>query len=383
MAASSKPRILWDEVFTRAENQWPEILRALSPALHEALDRGSKRHVHCPVHTGDNGDAFRLFDDYAKSGGGVCNTCGYKANGIRLLSWVNNWTTEEAGRAVSQWLGLESEGGNVIPIRTVVREHRPVEPEVPNEQARRRMREAWLQAVPLSHPTALPAREYLKRRGLEQARPTTVLRFHPSLEYYDNAQKRVTGRHPAILALVTRPDGSGAGIHRTYLAVDGCKADVPEAKKLMQLVLKKDTRHAAIRLDTPYETLAMAEGIETALAVQIATGLDVWACVNAPLLELVEVPESVRIVLIFADRDKPQQNKQWPRGEEAARKLMDRMTASGRYARVYLPPPAADGSGIDWADVLVEKGKAGFPAIHLPTEEELGKLLPPPQASNA
>jgi putative DNA primase/helicase len=62
-------------------------------------------------------------------------------------------------------------------------------------------------------------------------------------------------------------------------------------------------RGAAIRLFEPESELALAEGIETALAVHLRLGLPVWAAGNAGALEAVEIPASVISVSIFADCD--------------------------------------------------------------------------------
>lgn len=47
--------------------------------------------------------------------------------------------------------------------------------------------------------------------------------------------------------------------------------------------------------------LALTEGIETGLAVNLMTALPVWACVSAFGLEHVVLPEEAREFWIFAD----------------------------------------------------------------------------------
>jgi hypothetical protein len=49
--------------------------------------------------------------------------------------------------------------------------------------------------------------------------------------------------------------------------------------------------------------LAMCEGIETGLAVHLATGKPVWAGINAGNLEKLWLPDTVRKVCIYADND--------------------------------------------------------------------------------
>ena len=92
-----------NEVRTAAEGRWPEICAALAPQLAPALERIGT-HVPCPVHGGQDG--FRLFKDFPKSGGGICNTCGAKPDGFELISWVNGWSFSKTVNAVAATLGL-------------------------------------------------------------------------------------------------------------------------------------------------------------------------------------------------------------------------------------------------------------------------------------
>ena len=62
-----------NEVRAAAEGRWLEICGILAPQLAPAMEKIGT-HVPCPVHGGDDG--FRLFKDFSKSGGGICNTCG-------------------------------------------------------------------------------------------------------------------------------------------------------------------------------------------------------------------------------------------------------------------------------------------------------------------
>ena len=107
--------------------------------------------------------------------------------------------------------------------------------------------------------------------------------------------------------------------------------------------------------------MAVAEGIETALSVSIATGLPCWSCVNAHLLESVEIPASVEVVFIFADKDRSLV------GTRSARALRDRLTQKGTMACIEsieedIP---ADSKGIDWNDILKNYGLEAFPLTKL------------------
>ena len=175
--------------------------------------------------------------------------------------------------------------------------------------------------------------EYLRSRGLSGEVPPS-LRFHPRLAYYDEGQK--IGAYPAIIAAVRDVSGKGVAVHRTYLDdKDRGKAPVAEPKKLLNSM-----KGAAIRLAKSEDTLALTEGIETALAVLEATDMPAWSCVSSSGLAAVEMPEVVKYVEIWADNDTA--------GVKAADNLARRLYAEGREVSVLIPPI----SGTDWLDTL-------------------------------
>ena len=142
---------------------------------------------------------------------------------------------------------------------------------------------------------------YLRGRGLTLHRHPPVLRFHPSLGYFEkgaDGKSRQIAAYPAMLALIQAPDGQAVTLHRTYLR-DGRKLDAADAKK----VLSAGIHGAAVRLFDAGAQLALCEGIETALAVHLATGKPVWAGISAGNLEKLWVPDTVREVCIYADND--------------------------------------------------------------------------------
>jgi putative DNA primase/helicase len=164
-----------------------------------------------------------------------------------------------------------------------------------------------------------------------------VLRYHPHLVYRHEDGRRTF--HPAMLARVDAPSGHAVTLHRTYLTLDGRKADVPTAKKLMPPALSGATRGGAIRLYPASETLAVAEGIETALAVRLHTGLTVWSTICAGGMARLVVPPEVHLVVICADHDTA--------GLDAARTLARRLLAEWRRVKMLTP----DTPGADWADL--------------------------------
>lgn len=211
----------------------------------------------------------------------------------------------------------------------------------------------WSQALPLKRGDT--ATRYLEARGLRLEALPVALRLHPALAYHHEGQR--VGSFPAMLARVEHPEHGLVTLHRTYLAPDGSgKAEVPSPKKLMTPVFEGAGNGAAIRLFAPTEgqRLALAEGIETALAVHQATGWPVWSCVSAGGLERVILPPEARAVVICADHDRVNPSTGERTGWAAAQSLAHRLIREGR--RVWVAQPPLEGQ--DWLDVLNTEGGA-------------------------
>jgi phage/plasmid primase-like uncharacterized protein len=348
-----------EDVKRLLHGRWLGALQALAPSLGPAIDKVG-RHVECPVHGGKSQDGYRLFKDADRTGGGCCNSCGFFPDGIANLGFVNGWDFETTLYELATYLGLITTAGErAQPVTTPI----PVKVEDLAKKARLsqlfrdRLRAAWREAIPLDHKDAEIARLYLARRGLNLW-SLDVLRFHPKLPYSDNDGSLV-GFFPAIIAMVADAKGVPVTLHRIYLAKDGRKAPVENAKKTMAYPDDRTLTGGAIHLAKPGEILALAEGIETALAVMEATEIPTWATVNAGLMEKIILPEGVKRVLVFADKDRSE------RGKVAARTLVTRLWEEGRMAGTLMPhlEIPEDKKGVDWLDVLVRCGKTAFPDI--------------------
>ncbi|MES1933237.1 phage P4 alpha zinc-binding domain-containing protein [Salinisphaera shabanensis T35B1] len=338
-----------------AENNWAEIFKVLAPDLEDAIARPG-RHGPCPLHGGTDG--FRLFRDVHKTGGGICNQCGPFADGFALIQSLNGWRFRETLEAVAACVGIErSDSRNIPPVRR--RRFRENEATHDAAQARRKLRQVWEASVSLHDPSAEPLRRYLSSRGqLQMALSNSkVIRFHPGLPYYDEDHV-LLGHFPAMVSLVRDRTGEAGSIHRTYLTQDGQKADVPKAKKLMVPHYGPGTLGGgAIPLNEHHGMLGLAEGIETALSVTLATGIPTWSCVSATMLERFEPPENVHTIIVWADKDLS------GAGQKAAASLKLRMWELGKTCCIMSPPgEVPEGSkSIDWNDVLLRKGVSGFP----------------------
>lgn len=199
--------------------------------------------------------------------------------------------------------------------------------------------ELWSRCVPVTagDPVAL----YLQRRiGIEAQHVPACLRLHPALAYWNSGDK--LGTYPAMLAPLTAPDGRIVALHRTYLSGDGRKADVPTVKKVT--AASGPLAGACIRLHSPLGgTLGIAEGIETALAASVASGVPTVAAYCAGTLAGYSWPAGVQSLVIFADADKA--------GREAADTLRARALQAGLRVTLMMPSEA----GTDWCDVWAQR----------------------------
>jgi putative DNA primase/helicase len=191
-----------------------------------------------------------------------------------------------------------------------------------------------------------PVHRYLSNRMVERiANIPPCLRFHPRLPYVHEGS--VIGRYPAMVAPVVGDDGGMRALHRTYLAADGRKADVPgPVKKLTPACALLSG--GSIRLCEPRDgVLGIAEGIETALAASIGSGIPTAAAYSAGALERFVWPRGLLRLVIFADHDDA--------GKAAAQALRLRASGSGLEVRIEMP----EAQGQDWADVLFQARTAG------------------------
>lgn len=349
------PRFDKKEVRRLAAGRWDSILRTLVPQLAEAIDSPRKHKVGCPFHPGKTERNLRVLDDFVESGGVACNTCGVKPDGFETLVW-SGMTFAEAVKAVAEVIGgvyagltpeqIARQEAEIAARRAAAARQQAVD----DRKYRRRLNEVWNESVPMEHPDALPGRLYLLNRGIVLTTYPGELRFHRSLPYVDENDKFL-GKYGAILARFRTPEGKPASIQRLYVGPQGEKLDLPDRKKLMSAPSTTVLTGGAIRLSGSSTILGVAEGVETALAAHLLYGINVWATYSAQLMESFVPPPNVEKVLIFADKDRSE------RGEQAARKLVQRLWESGTIAGIRLPDgdiPAA-AKGIDFLDVLEDR----------------------------
>lgn len=347
------------EVKARAAGRWPGIVRALAPSLCEAVDRIGK-HVKCPIHQGQTSTNFRLYPDFAETGGGYCNTCGGFADGFALLMWVTGNTFKEVLDAVAAQVGGAAGPSSLGMAAPVVKSHTP--PPKDNEAIRKRLRWVYQTSFPLTAPEAEPARRYLRSRGLKLL--PAMLRMHPGLHWRPKEGK-LQGPFPVLIACIVNKAEHGVTIHRTYLTPEGRKAPVEEAKKVMALPSDRSLHGSAIRLFPWSPVLGVSEGIETAIAVTQATGIPCWPLVSAQFMPSFEPPDGTKRVIVFADKNIASRQHPSGHGQEAGQALVARLLGTGIQAELALPPsPIPDGAkDVDWHDEFCRSGGAAFRSV--------------------
>jgi putative DNA primase/helicase len=206
------------------------------------------------------------------------------------------------------------------------------------QQAGNAQRNAALWANTKVVTDADPVSRYLRQRGLVGPVPE-CLRLHPRLTYWDGGDR---GAWPAMIAPLIRPDGVVLALHRTYLTADGSKAPVPNVKKLTGAA--GPLAGACIPLHDPQQgVIGIAEGIETAQAAHLASGLPTVAAYCAGNLAAYTWPPGVRRIVVFADAD--------PAGAAAAQSLKARALRAGLSVAVMTPTTP----GADWCDVWAQR----------------------------
>lgn len=312
-------------VLRAAEGNWFALLQAFG--IHEKFLQN--RHGPCPACGGE--DRFR-FDDKGK-GMHFCSGCG-AGDGVDLLRKLHGQSFRQVIDQLAEHLGVTTQEDRNDPTRRQ------------KLDLKGQLEQLWRGGQRLSGMDSASA--YLGRRLcggsiLANRAALAVLRYHPALTYIHDDGSR--SKHPGMLAAIQGADGRMVALHRTYL--NGAhKADVPEAKKTTPSL--RTMSGAAIRLAAPREgVIAVAEGIETALAVQQLYGAPCWATISSGGMASFDWRGAgdIRALMIFADHD--------PNfaGHAAAYQLAHRATKAGLTCNVILP----DVIGEDFADQLARE----------------------------
>lgn len=295
-----------------AQGKWSGVLSSLGIDERHLKDK----HGPCPVCGGK--DRFR-FDNKEGSGSWYCSHCEPHAGyGIDLAMNFTGLSFKDVATRIDRMVGNAQNDPDPTP---------KVDPRIRLKAMARSLK---------SCDTDNPVTNYLKSRGVSFS---PVVQYCPKTRYFEVGSDPKT--FSAMVCLIQAPNGAAASYHVTYLH-NGKKAPVEAPKKILPPVC--EWAGGAIRLFPISESLGIAEGIETALAVTKLYGIPCWAAVNANNLEKFVSPEGVKELHIFGDNDESFT------GQKAAFTLARRLHGSGVKALVHLPEYA----DTDFADVLKE-----------------------------
>ena len=137
--------------------------------------------------------------------------------------------------------------------------------------------------------------------------------------------------YPAIIAGVLSADKRFLGIHLIYLDPStGNKIDDNKPK-----ISFGPVAGGAVKLLPLKDTLAITEGVEDGLSVlESNPGFAVWACLGTAGLRNVEIPKTVKEVIIAADNDSA--------GLKAAYAKKDKLLALGHSVSICIPKGCKD-----------------------------------------
>lgn len=392
--AIRKSKIEEVKALVLANGGWDAVYSQI-PEFALAIRRGPGRcgpEVPCPK-TGTGRTSFRLYKDWGDTGGGYSNSAGRSLpDGIEVLAWF--WDLDKSA-AMDKVFDLMGGRVEVTPEqRAAAAEKLQAARVMAPEEVERRWKA--LNAIFAGCKAAAEsehARAYFEARGFrgDLSKLPRTLGFHPALRYTEElgemTQAEVKAIHPdarfrmaktggvsvpvfdllrpGIVGIIRNREGRNVGLHRIFLTPD-CKDNLRSlnGKKVKKMVSPPiDVRGCAIPLGDPFAygaqstILGVAEGIETALAVQMATGMPMWACISDQLLAQVNLPDHVNHVVIWADKDKS------GAGHRAASELAFKLRHRGLKVEVLMPARSLreKEKSVDWLDILVEEGPDGFP----------------------
>jgi hypothetical protein len=189
-------------------------------------------------------------------------------------------------------------------------------------------RSLWRATVPAEGTLAERYLVETRRLGLPES---AAIRFHPQLKFSRNGEFL-----PAMVcAMVDIRTNEFTGIHRTFLTADAKKAGVLALGRKLGSAIKIDPD------DVVHEGLAIAEGIESTIAVRFIYR-PAWSLIDANGINGFPILPAIEHLSIFADNDA---NKT---GEIAAYECQERWQRAGAEVAIQMPPNV----GEDIADII-------------------------------
>ncbi len=226
-----------------------------------------------------------------------------------------------------------------------------------------------------------PIEAYFAARGLDVVRLRGVI-----TALYRFGRMSLNDERTAILCPVVDAGGGFVGLQR--IAVDTAGAPITDVDGAKIKKMLGRPLGGAVRIGPRTETLYLAEGVETAMAVHQVTGCEVWATLSTSGLKAVDLRgQEGRSIIIAADLDAS------GAGQEAAWIAHERIRSMG-FAVAIAQPSAIncpslvvagedgdrprDGKSVDWLDVLVHAGERAAGVLISAVERVDAPDEPPP-----
>lgn len=247
----------------QSKGKWKSLLIEILELEPEILDG---KHHPCPVCGGI--DRFR-FDDLEGRGTYFCPGCGAGA-GLSLICKVRGITPGAAWKLVKA----------ALPDATETETK-------PKEDYRPFIKRVLAKAVTIEPGDSVY--QYLTSRGIFEP-PETILRS-PTIFPKET--------DPWMMVCRVVKDNRLVGIHLTLLK------DGKRHQRLMYRLFEGSLKGGSIRLYPLGKSgkLVIGEGIETSLSAAQYFDRPAWSCMNAVLLEQVEIPDIVNDLIVAGDND--------------------------------------------------------------------------------
>lgn len=360
--SGAPPRPDIRERIARAKSERPidrEVERTVS------LGRGSRlRYGTCP----NCGGRQKLFVNPVQGTFG-CFRCGEAFRGD-VIEWVRRRDGCDFMAALDHLLG-EAE----VPVDPAAREReatRRAERAERDAQAAIRSAERRVALAAGLWSAARPAydtitHDYLVARGCWDHRPPPAAIRHLDRATWPAAtlfgvRDPAMSAHPALIARIEDSEGGFRGVQVIYLADDGHDRLRRDAAKPMI----GRVRGGFVPLFPPSRTMIGAEGIETALACTLVSGLPALAMLSVGNLDA-PLPAAARRYVIAADADESttrrldRLGRPLPTGRDMAEAARQKAAAAqrARGVAVTVARPPAGMDFLSWKNALQQRAAAG------------------------
>jgi hypothetical protein len=390
-----KPKPLAEEIddLVSAAGGWLVVIARMTHSFDKALSNVGK-NVDCPFperhkHSGGR-NGFRFSEKSKYEGRAIC-TCfqqgGISPTDLLLMDGLGGGDYVKAMLEIKRALKPNStyKPSARQAVTPVVRSAGTLT----EDQVKRRKKKLTQIAqglVQLDHLLALPGREYFRKRGISLSTLPTDVRFHPSLEYFEEqdvpgqAERKfvLIGKYPAIVSAFRDAKGRVVNFHKIYITDAGEKlGGVSKVKKIDSPLPGFNGSSIAVKIVPGCRTLHVTEGVEKAWAIHLVTGESTVAAYACGALKSLYVDRSkYDRVVIWSDHDlaRPEQGRDVGDGQFFAWELYKKLAVEGFAVGFMMPVlviPEGKSKGLDWEDIIVRNH-----ILHVPHSNKLAYLRP-------